>query len=63
MLVLAVGRNLSPVDAVAVAINPADVIFGFKDEDSPLIDGETINLKQVGGGENFGSGKLSITTR
>lgn len=45
VLVFTVSRNLSPVDAVAMTINPAEVAFGLEDENSPLVNGETVDLK------------------
>lgn len=44
MFVFAVGGDLRPMHAIAVTINPAEVTFGLKDEDSPLVDGEAVDL-------------------
>lgn len=44
MFVFAISGNLGPVDAVTMTINPAEVTFGFKDENSPFVDGEAVNL-------------------
>lgn len=44
MFVFAVSGNLSPMDAVAMTKNPAKVTFRLKDEDSPFVNGETVNL-------------------
>lgn len=45
MLVFAVSGNLGPVDTITMAINPAEVTLGFKDEDSPFVHRETVNLE------------------
>lgn len=60
VFVLAIGGNLGPVDAVAMTINPANIIFGFENEDSPLVDGETVDLEQVGSSEDFGDDLVSL---
>lgn len=52
VLVFAISGNLSPVDAVAVAVNPTEVTFGFKNEDPPLVDGEAIDLEKFGVGDD-----------
>ncbi len=52
MFIFAVSGNLSPVDAVAMTINPAEVAFGFEDKDSPLVDGETVNLEKFSVGDD-----------
>lgn len=48
VLVLAVGGDLGPMDAVAVAVDPAEVAFGLENEDSPLVEGETVDLEKLG---------------
>lgn len=52
VLVFAISGNLSPVDAVAVAINPTEVTFGLKNEDPPLVDGEAVDLQKFGVGND-----------
>ena len=52
VLVFAVSGNLSPVNAVAVAKYPAEVAFGLKDENSPFVDGEAIDLEEFGVGDD-----------
>lgn len=44
VFVFAVSGNLGPVDTVSMTINPAEVTFGFKDENSPFVDGKAVNL-------------------
>lgn len=52
MFVFAISGNLGPVDAVTMTINPAEVTFGFKNENSPLVDGKTVNLQKFGVGND-----------
>lgn len=52
VLIFAISGNLGPVNAVAVAVNPTKVTFGFKNEDSPFVDGEAIDLQKFGVGNN-----------
>lgn len=54
VLVLAVGGDLGPVDAVAVAVDPAEMTFGFENEDSPLVDSEAVDLEEFGVGDDSG---------
>lgn len=53
VLIFTIGGNLGPMNAVAVAINPAEVALGFENEDSPLVDGKAINLDEVGIGDDM----------
>lgn len=46
MFVFAVSRNLGPVDAVTMAINPAEVTFRFENEDSPFVDSKAVDLQK-----------------
>lgn len=48
MFVFAVSRNLGPVDAVTMAINPAEVTFRFENEDSPFVDSKAVDLQKFG---------------
>lgn len=52
VLIFAISGNLGPVNAVAVAVNSTKVTFGFKNEDSPFVDGEAIDLQKFGVGNN-----------
>lgn len=53
MFVFAVSRNLSPVHAITVAINPAKVALRFEDEDSPFVDGKAVDLQKFGVGNDI----------
>lgn len=46
MFVFAISRNLSPVDAVTMAINPAEVTFRFENEDSSFVDSKAVDLQK-----------------
>ena len=52
IFVFAISGDLGPVDAVAVTIDPAEVALGFEDEDSPLVYGQAVDLKEGGVGDD-----------
>lgn len=60
VFVFAVGGDLRPVHAVAVSVDPAEMTFGFKNEDSPLVDGEAIDLEKFGVGDDVILDTVSI---
>lgn len=53
VLIFTIGGNLGPVDAVAMAVNPTEMTLGLEDKNSPLVDGETIDLDEVGIGDDM----------
>lgn len=59
------------MDAVAVAVDPAQMTFGFEDENPPFVDGEAVDLQKFSVGDDvvldvtrvgagIGFGKITI---